>query len=183
MKVITENCKYLKGLLECLLYCAQQGIRIRGHCENMDDMSINVGNFPSLVMLMSRHDVFKQKLNTRPRNASWLGHDIQNELLSMMAQFLSAKITAEVKEAQYYTLIVDETKDARKYEEMSFVLRYVHNCIVHECFLSYTYSEKLDASVITGYILLVLTYLQLDITECVSECYDGHLLRAVVVMV
>ena len=56
---------------------------------------------------------------------------------------------------------------------MSFVLRYVQNCIVHERFLSYTYLEKLDASAITGYILSVLTDLQLDITDCISECYDG----------
>ena len=107
MKVITENRKCIKGLLECLLYCAQQGIGIRGHREtDLDDMSINVGNFRSLVILRSRHDeLFKKKLATGPRNASWLGHDMQNELLSTMAQFVSAKITAEVKESKYYTLI------------------------------------------------------------------------------
>ena len=29
MKIITQNRQYVKGLMECLLYCAQQGIGIR----------------------------------------------------------------------------------------------------------------------------------------------------------
>ena len=55
---------------------------------------------------------------------------------------------------------------------MSFVLRYVHNCTIHERFFSYTHAEKLDASAITGYILSLPTDLQIDITDCVSQCYD-----------
>ena len=73
-----------------------------------------------------------------------------------MANFVSDKITAEVKTAKYFTLIVDETKDISKSEQMSLVLRYTHNCIVHERFLSYTHAEKLNAAAITGYILSAL---------------------------
>ena len=109
MKIITQNRQYVKGLMECLLYCAQQGIGIRGHREsNMDDISVNVSNFRSLVLLRSRHDeLFKERLATGPRNASWIGHDM---LLSIMANFVSDKITAEVKAAKYFTLIVDEAR-------------------------------------------------------------------------
>ena len=132
MKIITQNRQYVKELMECLLYSAQQRIGIRGHREsNMDDISVNVCNFRSLVLLRSRHDeLFKERLATGPRNASWIGHDMQNELLSIMANFVSDKITAEVKAAKYFTLIVDETKDISKSEQMSLVLRYTHNCIV-----------------------------------------------------
>ena len=69
---------YVKSLLECVLYCAQQGIAFRGHCEtNVGDSGINVGNFRALVSLQSRHnEVVKQRLMTGPKNATWLGHDI-----------------------------------------------------------------------------------------------------------
>ena len=77
----------MKCILKSLLLCAQQGIALRGHQEtNLEDLSINVGNFRSLMVLQSRHDdVMKQRLKEGPRNASWLSHEIQNELLSSMA--------------------------------------------------------------------------------------------------
>ena len=55
-KIIDDNRKYVKALLESLLFCAQQGIALRGHRESMEDSSINPGNFRSLVSLMSRHN-------------------------------------------------------------------------------------------------------------------------------
>ena len=110
-KTIQDNRRYVKCLLESLLFCAQQGIALRGHREtNLEDLSVNVGNFRSLMILQSRHDnVVKQRLSEGPRNASWLSHEIQNELLSTMAQWVSSKISAEVKEADYFTIIADET--------------------------------------------------------------------------
>ena len=76
------------------------------------------------MILQSRHDnVVKQRLSEGPRNASWLSHEIQNELLSTMAQWVSSKITAEVKEADYFTIIADETKDISKHEQLSICLR------------------------------------------------------------
>ena len=116
LKNIQDNRQYVKTLLECLLYCAQQGIPLRGHREtNLEDLSVNVGNFRALMILQSRHDeVIKHHMTMGPRNASWLGHDMQNELLSLMAQWVLSKITEEVRKACHYTLIVDETKDVSK---------------------------------------------------------------------
>ena len=61
-KTIQDNRRYVKCLLESLLFCAQQGIALRGHQEtNLEDLCINVGNFRSLMVLQSRHDdVVKQ---------------------------------------------------------------------------------------------------------------------------
>ena len=81
-----------------------------------------------------------------------------------------ARIKAEVQEAGYYTLIVDETKGVSKKEQMSLVLRYVHNGGVIERFLCYTYAQELTASALTEYILSAL---QIDINDCIGQCYDG----------
>jgi hypothetical protein len=43
---------------------------------------------------------------------------------------------------QAITLIVDETKDVSKKEQMSLVLRYVHNGGVIELFLCFTYAHR-----------------------------------------
>ena len=165
----------MKCLLESLLFCAQQGIALRGHQEtNLEDLCINVGNFRSLIVLQSRHDdVVKQRLKEGPRNASWLSHEIQNELLSTMAEWVLLKITAEVKEAGYFTIITDETKDISKCEQLSICLRYVYEGIIHECFFGFVHAEELNASALAEYILKVLSELHLSISDCVSQCYDG----------
>ena len=104
----------MKALLESLLFCAQQGIALRGHRESMED-SVNPGNFRSLVSLMSRHnDVLRKHLDEVLRNASWLGHHIQDELIQIMADTVLSSITAELQEASFYTIIADETKDISK---------------------------------------------------------------------
>ena len=76
--------------MECLLHCSQQGIALRGHREaDLEDMSVNVGNFQSLLLLQARHDdVVRERMLSTPKNASWLGHDLQNSLISIMAEWV-----------------------------------------------------------------------------------------------
>ena len=72
---------------------------------------INVGNFRSLLLLQARHDdVVRERILSGPKNAPWIGHDLQNSLISIMAEWVLKTIISEVKIARYYTLIVDETK-------------------------------------------------------------------------
>ena len=62
--------------MKCLLCCSQQGIALRGHREaDLEDMSVNVGNFRSLLLLQAQHDVVSEQMLSGPKNASWLGHD------------------------------------------------------------------------------------------------------------
>ena len=53
---VEENRLYVKNILSAILFCCQQGIALRGHREVMDvdDPSTNVGNFRSLMLLLSR---------------------------------------------------------------------------------------------------------------------------------
>lgn len=79
---------YVQAIFECILYCCQQGISLRGHRESidLDNLQINVGNFRSLVVLQSRsNEILKQKLMTGPKNGTWLGHDMQNTIIDFLA--------------------------------------------------------------------------------------------------
>jgi len=108
------------------------------------------------MILRSRHnEIVKQQLDGGPRNASWLGHDMQNELMSTMANWVLSKIVAEVKEARYFTLIADEAKDSCKSEQ------YVYKGAIHECFIGYTQAHELNAVALAEYILEVLDKLHI----------------------
>lgn len=164
-------------LIECLLFCAQQGIALRGHRESMEDLqkpSMNPGNFRSLVKFLSKHnDVVSKCLEEGPHNVTWSGDHIQNELVQVMAEAVLSNITAEVKEAGYFTIIADETKDISKSEQLSIVLRYVYSGIVHKRFVGNVHARKLDASALSQYILKTLSDMDIDTAYCVSQCYDG----------
>ena len=107
----------------------------------------------------------------RKDHATWLCNHIQNELMQVMAEAVLSSITAEVKEAGYFTIIA-ETKDISK-RELSIVLRYVYSGIVHERFVGYVHAHKLDASALSQCILKTLSDMDIDIAYCVSQCYDG----------
>lgn len=56
---VSENREYLKSVLETLLFCAGQGIAIRGHRENKE--SQNNGNFQELLNLRFRdNDIIRR---------------------------------------------------------------------------------------------------------------------------
>ncbi|XP_050063277.1 uncharacterized protein LOC126552610 [Aphis gossypii] len=56
---VTQNRKYIKCLLETLLFCARQGIAFRGH--NETETSTNCGNFLELLKLRSNDNEVIQK--------------------------------------------------------------------------------------------------------------------------
>ena len=79
----------------------------------------------------------------------------------------------EVHTACYYTLIADETKDISKSEQLSVVLRYVYKCRTYERFISYTKCDEMNSKALFTYIMKVLREMNLDISHCISQCYDG----------
>ncbi|XP_011407653.1 PREDICTED: zinc finger MYM-type protein 1-like [Amphimedon queenslandica] len=160
-KEVEENRQYVTILIETLLYCIQQGIALRGHCEvDTEDMDINL-------------ELLKKHITSGPRNTSLLGHHYQNNILSILAESVLNCIKEDHRAAKYFTLIVDETKDISKKEQLTLILRYVLKGVVHECFISYTHYEELNAAALTTYIYQALKTINLSISNCVSQCYNG----------
>ena len=173
---IQKNRHYVKCIIGAILFCAQQGIALRGHRNESDELDSeeNPGNFKSLVHLLAQSDSqLCENLESGKKNATWLGHKIQNEMISTLAHIVTEDIATEIKEANNFTLIVDETKDVSKREQISLVIRYVKGGKVHERFTGYLRAEKLDANALTVYVLEGLGRMGLDISNCVSQCYDG----------
>ena len=177
LKTIEDNRAYVKVIIESILYLCQQGLPLRGHREtlNTNDSSVNVGNFRALVVLQSRNtEIVKHRLTNGPKNATWLGHDIQNSLiLLLLANSVKQMIMNEVHSARYYTLVADETKDVSKSEQLSVVLRYVNDCKTYKRFISYTKCDELNSQAVFTYIMRALREMAVDISNCVSQCYDG----------
>jgi len=67
-----------------------------------------------------------------------------------------------VKLAKYFSLLVDESKDISKKEQISIVLRFFDGSKVHECFVEFKPSHGLDAKSLSDLLIEALRRYGLD---------------------
>ncbi|XP_078022986.1 zinc finger MYM-type protein 1-like [Epinephelus lanceolatus] len=171
-KLVKENQQYMKAMVESLCYTACQGIAQRGHAEV--EQSTNRGNFIELLNVISMFDsTVAKKISDNPSNAKYTHHDIQNEIFSVMANMLRKEISDEVKEAECFALMVDESKDVSKKEQISIVVHYLKKGDVHEEFLHFDAADGLDADFLLNSIKSTLSQCNIDVKACIEQCYDG----------
>ncbi|XP_076330620.1 zinc finger MYM-type protein 1-like [Tachypleus tridentatus] len=169
-KTVEENSHYIRAVIDRLFYTASQNEAQRSHREG--SQSDNRGNFLELLDMISRCDETMKKLSG-PGSAKYVHHDIQNELLDIIAGMIRKDISKEIMEAEHFALMVDETKDVSKQEQLSIVVRYLHQQSLHLEFLDFTGAEGLDADSLLKKILETLVKYGIDHNACIDQCYDG----------
>ena len=142
---IESNRSYIKTIAKVAVTCARQGIALRDHRESAE--SSNRGNFLEFLnLLASDNPTFKSQRANVARNAEYLHHDIQNDLLHICASMILNVIVDEVVTAGSFAIMVDESADLTLTEQMSFCVRYVHNCEVKERYLGFYDVHEVDAA-------------------------------------
>ena len=101
--------------------------------------------------------------------------EMQNSVLQIMGEILRSQICVEIKKAKVFSLLVDETKDASKIEQLAIVFRYVdiENASIHERFLTFVPAETLNAEGLSNLIVKTLEKYHIDPMLMVSQGYDG----------
>ena len=172
--LIQENRRYMMGVVESLRYTACQGIAQRGHIEDED--SANRGNFRELLSVIGKFDkTVQKKSDNNPSNAKYVHHDVQNEIINVMAEMIRKQLRDEVKDAEHFAILVDESKDISKKEQISVIVRYLNTeseRVVEE-FLHFTPADGLDANSLFASIKQTLSRCGIDLNCCVGQCYDG----------
>ena len=78
-----------------------------------------------ILDLVAKPDpIVKKRLSHGSRNAKSTSHMIQN-IITVMATLLRKRICRTLQKAKFFSLMVNETKDLSKQEQVSFVVRYV----------------------------------------------------------
>lgn len=127
------------------------------------------------MQLLGKYDpIISQKLKDLPGNAKYTSKLVQNDILCTMADMVRQGITSEVKECGEFTVMIDESKDCRKIEQMSLVLRYFWNGCVYESFLGFLAAHDLSAEGLSNLMLGELGKLGLVYKgKLIGQGYDG----------
>ncbi|XP_034151423.1 zinc finger MYM-type protein 1-like [Esox lucius] len=136
-----RNREVLSRLIAITLFLARQGMSFRGDDETSS--SQNQGNFLELVELFSKYDsviklhldAVKEKQGTQKRPLVSLLSRIQKDIIKALAISVKCVIREEIQERKIFSIILDETTDVSHTEQVSFVVRYVHNMNIKERFI------------------------------------------------
>lgn len=154
------------------MFTATQNISQRGHLET--DASTKKGNFLGIMDLIAKRSPLIDNKLKAVGNAKYTSNTIQNYILECLSDMVWESIISEVKENKYFFIIVDETRDLKKKEQQSLVLRYYYNGAVHESFLDFKLATELDAEGLTQKIIQCLETYGLEYrSNLVGQGYDG----------
>ena len=171
---IEENRAKLRSITSTVLFSAQHDLPLRGK-NDQGSVFTDMLHF----RIESGDEVLKNHLECGPKNALYVSHQIQNELIQTCADILKEQIICDVKKASVFSVLADETADISGTEQLSIGVRFLRcdegtgQLTVCEEFLGYTLLTKFDAVSISEAILQFLNDCNLDLSRLVGQGYDG----------
>ncbi|KAJ8358520.1 hypothetical protein SKAU_G00150450 [Synaphobranchus kaupii] len=97
----------------------------------------------------------------------------QNDMIRVFGEKVKKIILEEVKDARFFAILVDETKDLSKKEQLAIIIRYVHDGCIKERALGTWHMKELSAEALATFLFKEIGSMGLDIQLCVGQCYDG----------
>jgi len=167
----------LKRIIATVKLLASLGIAFRGHRDDRD--SNRKGNFISCIEYLAEFDDFlKNHLgkygNCGTGNVNYLSNTICDELISLMGSEVKKCLISEIRQAVYFSIIVDATPDITHIDQLTLILRFVdHNGDIKERFFGFLNIAHHDSEYLERIILENLKDLSLDIKNCRGQSYDN----------
>ncbi|KAL6655967.1 hypothetical protein ACP70R_006793 [Stipagrostis hirtigluma subsp. patula] len=170
---IRKNRLRLATSIDAVRWLAFQACAFRGHDESED--SKDQGNFLEMVKLLASYDeeVKAVVLGNAPQNATYTSPQIQKEILDLMASNVQKAIRNEIGDAKF-CLIVDESRDESRKEQMALVVRFVdRDGFVRERFLDLIHVHDTYSATLKQELCSALSNHKLDVQSIRGQGYDG----------
>ncbi|XP_067130448.1 zinc finger MYM-type protein 1-like [Centruroides vittatus] len=179
-KQIINEKKYwrevLKRVVATIKFISSYSLAFRG--KNEVFFSENNGNYIGALEYLSEFDPFlrehmKKYANCGTGTINYLSSTICDEFISIISKDLQLTIVNEIKEAKFYSLIIDSTPDISHVDQLTVIICYVLPSGIKERFLGFLPIFSHTGEKLEKVILEFLNNIDLDITNCRGQSYDN----------
>ena len=116
--------KVLQRLLSVILTLCSLNLAFRGHRETSYDGVCKGGNFLAIVSRMAQYDdVLGEVISLPSRAVKYLSHPIQEELIMLIGKAVKRSLVSKINEAPFWFVILDNTSDITRVDQLSVVVR------------------------------------------------------------
>ena len=163
---MAENRKCLLKIIETLQFLGHQGLALRGK-ENDEN-----SNFWQLLKLRAK-DFPRMKQWLEKKTEKYTSHNIQNEMLILMAHQIICELSDEVR-STFFATIYDKYTDVSNKEQLTICLRWVDDYFQsHQDFFGFYKLKDIKSNTIVAAIRDVLLKTQISLDQCRGQCYKG----------
>nr|XP_043620074.1 uncharacterized protein LOC122591914 [Erigeron canadensis] len=170
---IRKNRLRSNGTIDVVRWLTYQACALQGNDESSN--SKNQGNFLELLKLLASYndDLANVILANAPKNSKYTSSDIQQENLNIMANKVRKYIREEVGDS-WFCIMVDESRDESKKEQMAIVLRFVDaKGVIRERFLDIVHVENTVAVTLKASLWNRLFNQNFDTGKIRGQGYNG----------
>ncbi|CAL5329405.1 unnamed protein product [Camellia sinensis] len=170
---IARNHLRLKTSIDVIKWLTFQACAFRGRDERHE--SNNRGNAIELIKLLASYneDVVAVVLENAPQNASYHSHGIQKQIPSIFSNKIQRFICEEINDGKF-CILVDESEDESKREQMAIVLRFVDKYgFIKERFFDIVHVLNTTSATLKEKICNVLSRHNLGVQNIRGQGYDG----------
>ena len=166
-----ENRKIVEVIFDVVRHISLQNEAFRGHDEK--SASENQGKFLEEIKFLAKyHAPLKKWLDSHPGNVSWLGHDIQNEMIDIVSQNVVETIKKEILQSKHYSVECDEVMSHKK-SYTSIIIRYVFQNAIQERVVGLKNVLSLQGKSLADVIVEELNELQIPLRNMIGKGFDG----------
>lgn len=171
----------------------RQNIPLRGHRDdgpiNPETSTANQGNFKALLQFrVDAGDIaLEEHLKNASSRATYISKTTQNSLIECCGDEIREQILKQIHEAQFWSMMFDETTDSSHREQMTLIVRYLWKENVREDFITFidaykcaeylsggeSKENKLTGKTLGDIVLHHVKELGLNLSFCVGIGTDG----------
>ena len=194
-QLIVENRQRLSPIVTTIILCGRQNMSLRGHrddgallpissdtsekgsveTETESLVTHNEDNFRALLQYRvdGGDTILENHLKSSVKNATYISKTAQNDIITAAGTVIRNKIFDKVSENKFFSVLVDETTDLSKQEQMTICLRYVSKNQLREDFVDNVAVDNMTGEGLATSILTRLGQMPVDLSYMVGQGYDG----------
>ncbi|CAH1104538.1 unnamed protein product [Psylliodes chrysocephalus] len=178
---LEQNTNYWRNILERIVevirFLCSRGLAFSGSNQIIGNK--HNGNYLGCIELLAKFNpILQQHLfnyaNKGTGNVSYLSTKICDEFVKILGNNVRTAIINELKDAKYYSIIVDSTPDIAHIDQLTVVIGYVNkNGSAVEKFLKFLENTGHKSEQMEECILNLLSELNIRLEDCREQSYDN----------